>query len=401
MLNFEIGPIPAEPKPHQEAVLPKLKSGKVLLGGTGAGKSMTALLYYYRYLRPMRVVVITTAKKRDSCEWSLDALRVGLQRQEWDPRNGQLEVDSWNNIKKYEDVKNAFFIFDEQRLVGTGSWVKSFLKIAKNNKWLLLTATPGDKWEDYAAIFVANGYYKNLTDYKEQHMVYSYYGGYPQLKRYLHEDRLLKLRDEVLVEMEYAPHARRFVEYVEVDHDPTLIDIAMKHRVSPFDSEPFQNAAQMMYTLREIVNSHPSRREKAYELQQKHKRVIIFYNFNYELYDLREVFPDAKEWNGFRHDPVPDDEHGEWVYLVQYNAGAEGWNCITCNTIIFYSMTYSYKTFMQAQGRIDRMNTPYLKLWYYVLMSPGFVDGAISRSLREKKNFNEKKYMEGIWDEKP
>jgi len=84
---------------------------------------------------------------------------------------------------------------------------------------------------------------------------------------------------------------------------------------------------------------------------------------------------------------VPDDER--WVYLVQYNAGAEGWNCTSTDCIVFYSLTYSHKIFEQSQGRIDRLDTPFTDLWYYILMSQARVEKMIWKALLGKRDFHE------------
>lgn len=137
------------------------------------------------------------------------------------------------------------------------------------------------------------------------------------------------------------------------------------------------------------MNRDPSRLTKLRELHQKHRRLIVFYNFDYELEILREGLQDVRtaEWNGHKHEEIPDSD--SWIYLVQYAAGAEGWECITTNTVVFYSQTYSYKLFEQACGRIERMNTPYTNLYYYIFLSDSLIDRSIRRRIEQKKSFNE------------
>lgn len=376
---------------YQQKAVDDLSNGKILLGGTGAGKTMTSLAYYVKNENKRDVYVITTAKKRDDLEWEKDASNFGITNTGPGHNVGQLTVDSWNNIKKYQDVSGAFFIFDEQRLVGSGSWSKAFLKIARHNRWVMLTATPGDKWEDYTSIFVANGFYKNKTEYIDNHMVYTYYGGYPKLKRYINEQKLERLRRHVLVEMDYVPHTRRHINKVYSDYDKDLVVETMKTLKDPETGEPFQGASGLMYAVRKIVNSDPNRVEAVKKLAKKIDKLIIFYNYDYELELLREAFPNAKERNGHNHDPLPTTK--TWTYLVQYTAGAEAWNCTTTSAMVFYSMTYSYKTFMQAQGRIDRVNTPFTDLSYFVMTSDSAVDRGIERALENKKDFNERAFV--------
>lgn len=381
---------------YQQKAVDDLSNGKILLGGTGAGKTMTSLAYYVKNENKRDIYVITTAKKRDDLEWEKDASNFGITNTGAGHNVGQLTVDSWNNIKKYQDVSGAFFIFDEQRLVGSGSWSKAFLKIARHNRWVMLTATPGDKWEDYTSIFVANGFYKNKTEYIDNHMVYTYYGGYPKLKRYINEQKLERLRRHVLVEMDYVPHTRRHINKVYSDYDKELVVETMKTLKDPETGEPFQGASGLMYAVRKIVNSDPSRVGAVKKLAKDIDKLIIFYNYDYELELLREAFPNAKERNGHNHDPLPTTK--TWTYLVQYTAGAEAWNCTTTSAMVFYSMTYSYKTFMQAQGRIDRVNTPFTDLSYFVMTSDSAVDRGIERALENKKDFNERAFVGGLKD---
>lgn len=382
--------------PHQRAAVEALSSGKILWGGVGTGKSLTAAVYYAEKQAPRDVYVITTAKKRDSHDWEKEFLKVGMSRHDRSPiTGGKLYVDSWNNIEKYKNVRGAFFIFDEQRLVGTGKWVKSFHHIAKpqnNNTWILLSATPGDTWLDYAPVFIANGFYRNITHFREEHVVYDNYSKFPRVKGYLGTRKLERLRAELLVEMPYERTTTRVTQNVKVAHDPDKLRLVLKDRWNPYLDRPIRSLAELFYTMRRVVYSDPSRLRAVREHLKQHPRLIIFYNFDYELEILRELRDEytVAEWNGHKHEDVPDGE--QWVYLVQYTAGAEGWNCITTNATLFYSLTYSYKQWHQAHGRIDRLNTPYEMLYYYVLLSDAKIDEAVMNALMDKHSFNEVRY---------
>jgi hypothetical protein len=379
--------------PHQRDAVRRLRNGSILWGGVGSGKSRTAMAYYMEKEAPRELFVITTAKKRDSLDWIGEGARFGILTDEPTVLAGQLTVDSWNNVGKYENVEEAFFIFDEQRLVGSGAWVKSFLKIANKNRWILLSATPGDTWLDYIPVFVANGYFKNRTQFLREHVVFNRFSKYPKVERFVNEGKLNRYRSEILVHMPYKSSADAYEHQIKVHCDATLYKMVMKNRWNPYKEAPVKTISELFYVARRVLNSDPSRLEAVHNLLKKHPRMVIFYNFDYELEILRtlgEEFPLA-EWNGHKHEAIPDDER--WVYLVQYTSGAEGWNCTETNAVCFYSLTYSYRAHKQSFGRIDRMDTLYDILYGYVLVSDAPLDRAILSALKAKKNFNEANFM--------
>ena len=384
---------------HQEKALKRMKNGCILNGGVGSGKSITSIAYYFTQCggglnpyspmtRPKDLYIITTAHKRDTLEWEKELLPFLLSTDD------RVTIDSWNNIGKYSNVRGAFFIFDEQRVVGSGAWVKAFLKIARVNDWILLSATPGDTWNDYVPVFIANGFFRNKTEFNREHCVFSRFTKFPKVERYLNTTRLIRLRNNILIDMDFDRHTVPHHEDVYCGYDIPMFKDAMRNRWDPYKNEPIINAAGLCYVLRRIVNSDQSRQVALMEIIEKHPRAIIFYNFDYELEILKELYygedVEVAEWNGHAHMPVPDTD--KWIYLVQYTAGCEGWNCIKTDTIIFYSQNYSYKVLTQACGRIDRLNTPFKDLYYYHLKSRSGIDLAISKALSQKKKFNERKF---------
>ena len=379
---------------HQRNAVEKLGNRKILWGGVGTGKSLTALYYYIQKEAPKNIYVITTAKKRDSLEWEGEAVKLGIStKREFTPSNlGVLCVDSWNNISNYIDVEDAFFIFDEQRLVGAGAWVKAFQKIAKKNNWIMLTATPGDTWMDYIPIFIANGFYRSASEFKRDHVVYAPWTKYPTIMRYSDVPTLEKYKNIVLVEMTFVKHTERIIEEIIVPYDEELFKKVTVDRWHVYENRPINNAAEMFSLMRKVVNSDRSRLECIRELLLTRPKLIIYYNFNYELDILRQLWDQTEvaEWNGHRHQQIPKTD--SWVYLVQYVSGAEGWNCVETDAMVFYSLTYSYKNFEQAQGRIDRLNTPFKQLYYFIFLSNSPIDDAVRKSLGEKKLFNERNW---------
>ena len=399
---------PFKLRDHQQKALAKMHNGCILCGSTGSGKSVTSLAYYFKgcggqviptigkMKNPKDLYVITTARKRDSGEWLGDMSHFLISPyEECTPYKMKVVIDSWNNIKKYDEVTNAFFIFDEQRVVGYGSWTKSFLKIAKNNEWILLSATPGDTYSDYMPVFIANGFYKNKTEFTREHCVYNRYSKFPQIERYINTGRLNRLRRIVLVDMPYEKPAEQHHFDIFCDYDKLAYKELCRTRFNIDTGKPIENASEFCYELRKICNSDISRINFVLDMHKKVDRIIIFYNFDYELEALINAPYDdgvvVAQWNGHIHEEVPR-KCSRWIYLVQYAAGAEAWNCILTDTMIFYSQNYSYKMTTQAAGRIDRLTTPYSDLNYYHLKSKSGIDLAISKSLSEKKKFNETKF---------
>lgn len=384
---------------HQIDAIENLGSGKILWGGVGAGKSAAVLGYYMKSEAPADIVVITTAKKRDSLDWEKEAAHYGIGTQRDATVAGTITIDSWNNIGKYVDREGCFFIFDEQRVVGYGEWVKNFLAIAKKNRWVLLSATPGDTWMDYAPVFIANGFYKNITDFRQRHVVYVPHLRFPKVAFYMNETKLELLRNEVLVEMPYLPPDRRRVNWMWVGYDKAKFDQIWKRRWHVFENRPIRDVSELFRTMRRLVNTDPSRMEMLHKLMGCHDKIVVFYNFDYELEILRTLADEipVAEWNGHKHESIPKTD--KWLYLVQYVSGAEGWNCTESNAMVFWSLTYSWKNFEQAQGRIDRMNTPFETLYYYVFVTHSIIDEAIRRSLGRKQSFNERKFMREIQHE--
>lgn len=393
--------------PHQIEAIKKMHNGCILCGGVGSGKSITSIAYYYLKaggrLKPVRfpehmkdLYIITTARKRDTFEWDDELLKFGLGQASKNFGN-KVVIDSWNNIKKYTSVTDSIFIFDEQRVIGTGAWVKAFLKITKSNEWILLSATPGDTWSDYAPVFIANGFYRNLTDFREMHVVYCPFVSYRKIDRYVNVKRLEKIRTMVLVDM---PLERATVQHhidILVNYDTIKYNNIMRTRFNEETNEPFKNASELCQALRKVCNMSLEKVNQVLDIFDEKRRVIIFYNYDYELEILRDMciamqIPFA-EWNGHKHQDIPSAM--EWIYLVNYGgSGSEGWNCTLTDTIIYYSQNYSYRTMIQSAGRIDRMNTKYKDLYYYHLKTRSPIDKGIDRAITKKKKFNEQKFYD-------
>lgn len=394
---------------YQMDAVNRMHNGCILCGSVGSGKSRTALFYYFKecggwiergdykpMTAPKDLYIITTAKKRDSLEW-LGELANYLLYPDNDGNTGfgnKAIVDSWNNLPKYKDVKDAFFLLDEQRLVSYGAWTKSFLKIAKNNQWILLSATPADHYGDYLPVFLANGYYRNKTEFNAEHVVYSRYTKYPKIDKYVNTKRLDRLVDRTVVIMDYEHKIDKHNIDIWCEYDIHKYRDVIRRRWDIYNDCPLQDAGGLCRVLRRVVNSDDSRQVKLLEIMESHPRVIVFYNHNFERDILLNIAygesVEVAEWSGHRHMPVPDSE--KWIYICQYTSACEGWECTDTNCTVFFSQNYSYKVMTQAAGRVDRLNTPFTELYYYHLKSRSGIDLAINKALKAKKKFNERKF---------
>lgn len=399
---------------EQIAAIDKMFNGCILVADVGVGKSRTAIGYYlFKVCRggamlngkllysemasPRDLYIITTAKKRDDHEWLDECSRFLIGPDRENSHSGvKVTVDSWNNIQKYKKVYGAFFIFDEQRLVGSGPWVKAFLDISRKNQWVLLTATPGDVWKDYIPVFVANGFYRNRTDFMQQHAIYAPWVKFTKIIGYRDKGRLISYRNRIQVHMKKKVEKLKCEETKIVAYNKPLYLKVWRDRQNPFDNDcPIEDTGTLFFLLRKVVNSDSSRVKATMSILEECKKAIIFYNHDYELDILKQMCKSMgmpySEWNGHKHESLLTGD--KWVYLVNYAAGSEGWNCITTDTIIFYSLNYSYRTMVQAAGRIDRRDSPYENLFYYYIRSSAPIDLAIHRALDAKANFNEKEFL--------
>lgn len=393
---------------YQKNAMDSMRPGSVLCGGVGSGKSITSLSYFFtnicggkinddgsleKMTNPIDLYIFTTAKKRDSMDWERECSHflIGTRRED-SMCNVKATVDSWNNIQKYSNLNGCFVIFDEQKVGGSGRWAKTFIKIARNNKWVLLSATPGDTWTDYISIFVANGFYHNRTEFYKRHVIFSRFTTYPKIERFIDIEHLIKLKRSVVINMEYIHEINKHIIELRAGYDKKAFDAVWNDRWDIFKDGPIENASQLCYAARKICNSDPSRIEQLKYVLARHQRVIIFYNFNYELDIIRSVLDDVginyTEWNGQKHEQILNSDR--WCYLVQYTSGSEAWRCVKTNCILFYSQNYSYKTLIQSMGRIDAVNTRYKDLYYYIIISKSSIDTAIKRCLDNKKDFNER-----------
>lgn len=398
--------------PYQEDALKRMHNGCILCGGTGTGKSITSLAYIYTKelhgsiklngkgeWKPPKVnkdiYIITVASKRDKGEWEDELCRFGLSTDISRSVNGiKVTIDSWNRIQHYKKVYGAVFIFDEDKVTGSGKWAKTFLYISRRNRWIILSATPGDKMIEYLYVFLANGFYKNKQEFIAKHVIRKPYVPYFDIQDYIRKPVLEKHRREVLVIMKRDTDISIVNHNIVCDYDRKKYKDVWARRWDIYEQKPIEETGKLLSLIRRVVNEDPDRVLKLKSVLAHQAKVIIFYNYNFELEILRKVCSELHftigEHNGQKHTEVPNTK--KWVYICQYNSAGEGWNCVTTNQMIFYSLSYSYKAMKQAAGRINRINTSFKELHYYILQSKAPIDVAILRALSQKRDFNERAF---------
>ena len=214
----------------------------------------------------------------------------------------------------------------------------------------------------------------------------------------------MKFKKEILVNMDDDKATKQWHIDLTCSYDPVLYNAYADSRWNFEEDMPIMNASKLVYMLRKVCNSDPSRLEKLYEICQSHPKLIIFYQFDYER-DLITCMLSFKgipyaEYNGHIHQPIPTGDR--WAYVVHLSS-SEGWNCIETDTVVFYSLSYSYRAYVQACGRTDRRTTPFQDLYYYRLKSASKIDKAIMDAHRRKKKFNEANWVkkQGYGPKKP
>lgn len=127
-------------------------------------------------------------------------------------------------------------------------------------------------------------------------------------------------------------------------------------------------------------------------LESTNDRMVIFYNFNAELEQLKviceELDKPISQVNGSVKDLDNFENIDNTVLLVQYQAGAMGLNLQKANKIIYFSLTESSDLFEQSKKRIHRIGTTQ-PCFYYILMCENSVEEDIYKSLLLKQDYND------------
>lgn len=132
-------------------------------------------------------------------------------------------------------------------------------------------------------------------------------------------------------------------------------------------------------------------------LQSTNDRLIVFYNFNAELQELKKICKDldkpTSEVNGHCKDLTAYETEDNSVTLIQYQAGAMGLNLQQANKIIYFTLTDKSELFEQSKKRIHRIGQD-KPCFYYILICKGSVEEVVLDTLKMRKDFTDELFKE-------
>lgn len=375
----------------------------ICIAGCGAGKGSIAL-HWLKTTNKKKWLFITTASKRDSKD-------VENEMVMWFGKESlssySLEVISWAALAKWtitnwNSLEDYAFVFDEVACAKAGvssNRGRAFIQIAKQTDcWTGYTATPGDRWEDFQAYFVAAGYVKNKTAFMREFCQVQTFKGYPEIVGY-YDEHILKaywkrltvcpdtqaMLDELPAEQHKtyhfkpSPTYKRFLKE-RLDEDGNFIDTVMGY---------------CHYCRRLCLTAEKLQWVSDY-LSGLGTNAVFFYNYIAEGEELEKVAKKAlpkgaKVWriDGKHHDIPTADTIGKYdIVLAQYASGSESLNLQFMNHMVFVSPNYSYTTSIQARGRIKRIGQKQ-NMFFWYLVCDGTIETDVYACLRGKSDFAE------------
>lgn len=151
---------------------------------------------------------------------------------------------------------------------------------------------------------------------------------------------------------------------------------------------------------RQLCGAYSNEKLKAFTdlVESTNDRLIVFYNFNNELEQLKYVC-DALERpysvvNGTDKDLYAYDNFNGSITLIQYQAGAMGLNLQKANKIIYFTPPLSSELYEQSKKRIHRIGQQF-SCFYYNLICTGSVEEKIYKTLEMRKDYTEALFERG------
>lgn len=371
-----------------------------VIAGTGAGKSAISLSWA-KTTPNQKWLVVTTASARDSGQWYKE---LGLWCPEISP--DYLNVISWEGLAKWtvshwEEVEEYTFIFDElaKAKAGTSSARgRAFLQIAKHTDWWAgFTATPGDRWIDFQAYFIAGHYIKNKTQFLREFCQVQTFKGYPEIVGYRDEETLKRWWDRMIV---CPDTAKMYAELPREGHRQYKFKPSAEYkRVAKTrtlqDGTLLDTSGAYCAALRRLCFTKAKQQWLTDYLEGLGTNAVLFYQFTEtgdELVELaKRVLPKcARVWRvcGSVHEIPTAETIGKYdIVVCQWQAGAEALNLQFMYEWVSVEPHYSYSTSVQARGRIKRIGQKHPMHFYYLICEDS-IESDIYKALSEKSDFS-------------
>ena len=126
-------------------------------------------------------------------------------------------------------------------------------------------------------------------------------------------------------------------------------------------------------------------------------RLIVFYNFNEELEQLKRIAEEherpVSEVNGHVKDLDAYENKSDSITLIQYQAGAMGLNLQKANKIIYFTLPTMSELFEQSKKRIHRIGQKDT-CFYYLMVCNGSIEEEILQTLEMRKDYTDDLFRE-------
>lgn len=399
---------------QKKAVKALLDGKKLCIATMGAGKGSISLNWAHAQGKP-NVLVITTASKRDvkTAEGLNDfENEADAWFPEWRKSLSSFQVVSWQGLAKWVNanflhLKDYAIIADEIACMKAGvssQRGKAFLKITNQTDcWTGYTGTPGDRWIDMHAYFVATHKVKNKTEFLKRFCQMQTFRGFPEIIGYNRTDILRGWWREIADTVDTSEMTRQLpAETHKVINfpAPTGYKKCVQTRIHPTTGDFMDTTGKVTATLRQMCSSGLKMRWVSDFVENLGERAVIFYNFieegNLLEETIKKALPEgAKVWrvDGSHHDVPTAETCGEHdIVITQWAAGAMGLNLQFMNHWISLSPNYSYSISTQARGRIKRIGQEkHMNFWY--LMCEDTIEEDVYKCLRNKSDFAEDTWL--------
>lgn len=257
-------------------------------------------------------------------------------------------------------------------------WTQAFLLGWEISKDVFLRT-----YVNYKTIEV-DGFYKKIVDPDNP------YKNVERLKRKFREHGAIFMKTEEVIELpkqnfnivkvpkikEYGKFDRN--SYVMMGDDELVGDNILSKRLR----------------LRQLCGQYNKHKLQAFRdlAESTSDRLIVFYNFNAELYRLKKIASDLErpisEVNGSIKDLSAYENEENSITFVQYQAGSMGLNLQKSNKTIYFTLPLKSEHFEQSKKRTHRVGQAE-PCFYYLLVCKNTIEEDILSTLEMRRDYTD------------